>query len=120
MNADELKRAGAPVVPVPVALGGEAITYNLPVSIPGGLRLNREALADIFLGKISRWNDPVLEKLNPRSQLPNLPIVSVHRSDGVRYDVHLHRLPQQRREGLEGQGRHRQERAMAGEQHGWR
>jgi phosphate transport system substrate-binding protein len=82
MNADELKRAGAPVVQVPVALGGEAITYNLPVSIPGGLRLTREVVADIFLGKISRWNDAALEKLNPRAQLPNLPIVTVHRSDG--------------------------------------
>ena len=40
MNADELKRAGGPVVQIPVALGGEAITYNLPVSIPGGLRLS--------------------------------------------------------------------------------
>jgi phosphate transport system substrate-binding protein len=82
MNADELKRAGAPVVQVPVALGGEAITYNLPVSVPGGLRLTRDALVDIYLGKISRWNDPALEKLNPRANLPNLPIVSVHRSDG--------------------------------------
>jgi phosphate transport system substrate-binding protein len=82
MNADELKRAGAPVIQVPVALGGEAITYNLPVSVPGGLRLTRQAIVDIYLGKISRWNDPLLEKLNPRASLPNLPIVAVHRSDG--------------------------------------
>ena len=82
MNADELKRAGAPVVQVPVALGGEAITYNLPMSIPGGLKLTRDAIVDIYLGKISRWNDPTLEKLNPRVSLPNLPIVTVHRSDG--------------------------------------
>jgi phosphate transport system substrate-binding protein len=82
MNSDELKRAGGPVVQIPVALGGEAITYNLPVSIPGGLRLTRSALVDIYLGKISHWNDPVLEKLNPRAQLPSLPIITVHRSDG--------------------------------------
>jgi len=82
MNGDELKRAGGPVVQIPVALGGEAITYNLPTSIPGGLRLTREAVAEIYLGKITRWNDPLLEKLNPRASLPNLPIVTVHRSDG--------------------------------------
>ncbi|HEV2641829.1 MAG TPA: phosphate ABC transporter substrate-binding protein PstS [Candidatus Elarobacter sp.] len=82
MNGDELKRAGGAVVQVPVALGGEAVTYNLPTSIPGGLRLTREAVAEIYLGKISRWNDPVLEKLNPRASLPNMPIVTVHRSDG--------------------------------------
>ncbi len=82
MNSDELKRAGGAVVQVPVALGGIAVTYNLPVTVPGGLKLTREAIVDIYLGKISRWNDPALEKLNPRAGLPNLPIVSVHRSDG--------------------------------------
>jgi phosphate transport system substrate-binding protein len=82
MNADELKRAGGAVVQIPVALGGIAITYNLPTSIPGGLRLTRQAIVDIYQGKITRWNDPVLEKLNPRASLPNLPIVTVHRSDG--------------------------------------
>ena len=82
MNGDELKRAGGPVVQIPVALGGEAITYNLPVSIPGGLRLSRAALVDIYLGKITQWNDPALEKLYPRAQLPGIPIVTVHRSDG--------------------------------------
>ena len=82
MNADELKRASGAVVQVPVALGGIAVTYNLPVTVPGGLKLTREAIVDIYLGKITHWNDPVLEKLNPRAGLPNLPIVTVHRSDG--------------------------------------
>ncbi|HEY4438840.1 MAG TPA: phosphate ABC transporter substrate-binding protein PstS [Candidatus Elarobacter sp.] len=82
MNADELKRAGAPVVQVPVALGGVAVTYNLPSAPAGGLRLTREVVADIYLGKITQWNDPALVKLNPKAGLPNLPIVSVHRSDG--------------------------------------
>ncbi|HEV3155999.1 MAG TPA: phosphate ABC transporter substrate-binding protein PstS [Candidatus Baltobacteraceae bacterium] len=82
MNADELKRAGAPVVQIPVALGGEAITYNLPVEIKAGLKLTREALADIYLGKIAKWNDPEIAKLNSQTTLPDLPIVVVHRSDG--------------------------------------
>jgi phosphate transport system substrate-binding protein len=82
MNADELKRAGAPVVQVPVALGGVAITYDLPLLVKGGIKLSRQALADIFLGKITKWNDPEIAKLNPGATLPDLPIIVVHRSDG--------------------------------------
>ncbi len=82
MNSDELKRAGGVVVQVPVALGGVAVTYNLPSSVPGGLRLTREVVSEIYLGKITQWNDPALVKLNPHASLPNIPIVSVHRSDG--------------------------------------
>lgn len=81
MNADELKRAGDAVLQVPVALGGEAITYNLP-GVNKGLRFTRQVIADIFLGKISNWNDAAIAKLNPGAKLPNLPIVVVHRSDG--------------------------------------
>jgi len=81
MNATELKRAGAPVVQVPVALGGEAITYNLP-DLKGDLKLSRHLLVDIFLGKVTNWNDPSIAKANPGVALPSLPIVVVHRSDG--------------------------------------
>lgn len=80
MNAEELKRAGGLVVQIPVALGGIAVTYNLPGS--SAVRLTRAVLADIYLGKVTRWNDAELTKLNPRASLPNLPIVTVHRSDG--------------------------------------
>jgi phosphate transport system substrate-binding protein len=82
MNADELKRLPAPAVQIPAALGGVAITYNLPQFIKGGLRLSRQAIADIFLGKITHWDDPVLTKLNPSAGLPDTPIVVVHRADG--------------------------------------
>lgn len=81
MNADELKRAGGPVVQIPVALGGIAVTYNLP-STPGGLRLTRDLVVAIYLGKVTHWNDPAIEKLNPRATLPSTAIVTVHRSDG--------------------------------------
>ena len=80
MNADELKRAGGPVVQVPVALGGEAIAYNL--AAVKNLKLTRQAVVDIFLGKIQKWNDGAIEKLNPGTSLPDTPIVVVHRSDG--------------------------------------
>lgn len=81
MNADELKRAGDGVIQVPVALGGESIAYNVP-GIHNGLRLSRNLLVDIFIGKITKWNDPQIRKLNPNDRLPDTPIIVVHRSDG--------------------------------------
>jgi phosphate transport system substrate-binding protein len=81
MNADELNRAEGAVVQIPVALGGEAITYNLP-SLKSAITLSRDSVVDIFLGKIAKWNDPQLAKLNPGATLPDMPIVVVHRSDG--------------------------------------
>lgn len=80
MNAAELARAGSTVVQVPVALGGEVLSYNVP-GVPGGLRLSGKAVADIFLGKIGSWNDPELAALNPGKKLPKAPIVVVHRSE---------------------------------------
>ena len=81
MNADELKRAAEPVLQVPVALGGVAIAYNLP-GVTATFKLTRQLIADIFLGKITKWNDPAIAKLNPGVNLPDMPIVVVHRSDG--------------------------------------
>lgn len=82
MNSDELKRAPGTVLQIPVALGGEVITYNLPGVVHGGLHLSRELVADIFMGKISKWDDAALKKANPGANLPDMPIVVVHRSDG--------------------------------------
>jgi phosphate transport system substrate-binding protein len=81
MNASELARAKDKIVQIPVALGGETISYNLPgVTTP--LRLTGSVLADIFLGKIGNWSDPALAKLNPGVKLPKMAIVVAHRSDG--------------------------------------
>ena len=83
MNAGEIKAAeaaGGPVLQAPVVLGGVSVIYNLPGV--NGLRLTPGALADIFLGKISMWNDPAIAKVNPKLALPKTPIVVVHRSDG--------------------------------------
>ena len=57
------------------------LTYNLE-GIPSGLKVTPEAAADIFLGKIKKWNDPALAKENPDAKLPDKDIASVHRSDG--------------------------------------
>jgi phosphate transport system substrate-binding protein len=81
MNAAELQRAGKPVLQIPVTLGGEAICYNLP-GIPSSLKFTGELIADIYLGKITKWNDPAIQKLNPDTKLPDMAIMVVHRSDG--------------------------------------
>jgi phosphate transport system substrate-binding protein len=81
MNEAELQRAGDPVVQIPTTLGGEAICYNLP-GVDSGLKFTRELVADIYLGKVTKWNDPALQKLNPSVTLPDMPIMVVHRSDG--------------------------------------
>jgi phosphate transport system substrate-binding protein len=83
MNASELAAAkGGPVTQVPDALGAEGIAYH--VSLPAGarLRLTGPVLAAIFLGRVTRWNDPAITALNPGITLPGAPITVVHRSDG--------------------------------------
>jgi phosphate transport system substrate-binding protein len=81
MDAQELARAEAPILQLPATLGGEGIAYNVP-GIPKGLRLTRSLVADIYLGKITKWNDPAIARLNPGVRLPDLAITVVHRSDG--------------------------------------
>jgi phosphate transport system substrate-binding protein len=70
------------VVHVPTALGAVAITYNLPSLRSTPLRFDGAILADIFLGRITRWNDRRLSALNPGVALPEQDILVVHRSDG--------------------------------------
>lgn len=73
-------KAGGTVFQIPIALGGVSIAYNLP-GIKSGLHMTGPVLAQIYLGTISRWNNPQIRKLNPHAHLPNLAIVPVHRSD---------------------------------------
>ncbi len=75
------KARGSKVLHIPIIIGGEAITYNLP-NVGNGLILDGPTLADIYLGKITKWNDPRLVKLNPGRNLPNKSILVCHRSDG--------------------------------------
>jgi phosphate transport system substrate-binding protein len=84
MNAAELDaatRTGGAVVQLPVALGGVAIAYNLPGVSRGQLRLDGATLAQIFMGRITTWNDPAITRLNPALTLPHLSILPVHRSE---------------------------------------
>lgn len=82
MSNEELSHAkGGPILHVPTALGGVVVTYNLP-GITQPLKLTGPVVADIFLGKIKKWNDPAIAALNPGVKLPNDDILVVHRSDG--------------------------------------
>jgi phosphate transport system substrate-binding protein len=67
---------------IPTALGAVVTTYNLPSLGQKPLRFDGPTLADIFLGRISKWNDPRLAALNAGVALPNQDIIVVHRSDG--------------------------------------
>jgi phosphate transport system substrate-binding protein len=66
----------------PTVTGGIVPIVNLPGLRPGQLKLTGPLIADIFLGKIRRWNAPQIAAANPGLRMPNLPITVVHRSDG--------------------------------------
>jgi phosphate transport system substrate-binding protein len=80
MTDEQLAQAKVPILHFPTVLGAVVATYNLPGV--DTLRLTSDALAGIFLGKITMWNDPALAKENPGVKFPAEPIVPVHRSDG--------------------------------------
>lgn len=70
------------LVQVPVVTGAVVLAYNLPGVPPGALRLTPAVLADMYLGKIARWNHERISVVNPGVRLPNLPISVVYRGDG--------------------------------------
>lgn len=85
MNDEQLKayqdKHGFPVLHFPTVLGGVVPTYNIP-GVSASLNFTPEALAGIYLGTITKWNDPAISGPNPEVKLPDNDIVVVHRSDG--------------------------------------
>jgi len=81
MSDEQLKDAKTKILHIPTVLGADVPAYNVP-GISGEIKFTPEALAGIFLGKIQNWNDPAIAKVNPGVNLPNQPIIVVHRSDG--------------------------------------
>ena len=81
MNDAELARGNAPILHFPMTLGAVAVSYNLP-SVQQPLRLAGDVVADMFLGRITRWNDPRIAATNPGVTLPDEALLPVHRSDG--------------------------------------
>lgn len=79
MTNKEISDAGGNVLHVPTVMGAVAVVYNLP-ELPD-LKLDPETLTGIFLGDITKWNDPRIAGLNPKASLPAKDITTVHRSD---------------------------------------
>ena len=70
------------MVQFPAIVGGVVATYNVPGVPSGSLKLSGELLAEMFMGSISKWNDPKIASMNPDAKLPDLAITVSHRADG--------------------------------------
>jgi len=82
MSDDEMAKAkGGPILHIPTVLGADVITYNLP-GVTAALKLTPAVIADIFMGKVKKWNDTRIATLNAGVSLPATDILVVHRSDG--------------------------------------
>jgi phosphate transport system substrate-binding protein len=81
MSDDQLSKAGFKILHFPTVLGAAVLTYNIP-GVSAELKFTPEAIAGIYLGKITKWNDPAITAANPGVKLPGDDIVVVHRSDG--------------------------------------
>lgn len=81
MTDAEIAKAKGPILHIPTVLGAVAVTYNLP-AYTAQLKLTGEVLADIFAGKIKKWNDTRIANVNGGAKLPSSDILVVHRSDG--------------------------------------
>ena len=66
----------------PMVMGGIVMVVNIPGVKPGELVLDGPMVAQIYMGKITKWNDPAIKKLNPSLNLPDLAIANIHRADG--------------------------------------
>ncbi len=81
MTNDQLAAAPGHVLHFPTVLGAVVPSYNIP-GVTADLKFTGPVLARIYLGEITKWNDPAIEKLNPGVSLPATDITAVHRSDG--------------------------------------
>ena len=81
MTSEQQQAAPSKILHFPTVLGADVPVYNIP-NVTAELKFTGQVLADIFLGKITKWNDPALAKLNTGVNLPATDITVVHRSDG--------------------------------------
>jgi len=81
MTDEQIQQAPGRILHLPTVLGAVVPVYNIP-NFKGELKFSGPVLADIFLGKITKWNDPAIAKLNAGATLPSSDIAVVHRSDG--------------------------------------
>lgn len=80
MKKEDIAKVGEGVQLLPMTAGEIVVSYNLPGN-PQGLKLTRDVYSNIFLGKITKWNDPKIVAANPEIKLPDLPITVVVRAD---------------------------------------
>jgi phosphate transport system substrate-binding protein len=80
LKPDVLEKDG--LTQFPPVIGGEVMVVNLPGIKPGQMTLDGPTIANIYMGKITKWDDPAIAKLNPDLKLPSTAIAVVHRSDG--------------------------------------
>ncbi len=100
MSDKDLTEASAPILHIPTCAGAVVVTYNL--SGNPQLRFTPDVIADIFLGKIGKWNDRRISEINPGVKLPDMNVTVVHRSDGSGTTFYLQRLSEQGQQGMEG------------------
>jgi len=81
MSDDQLSQAKVKILHIPTVMGAVVPAYNVP-GITGELKFTPQVLADIFLNKITSWDNAAIAKANPGVKLPNTPIIVIHRSDG--------------------------------------
>jgi phosphate transport system substrate-binding protein len=81
MNDDQIKSAKVKTMHIPTVLGAVVPVYNIP-GVTKDLNFSGDVIADIYLGKITKWNDPRIVKDNPGVSLPDKAILPVYRSDG--------------------------------------
>src|SRR3954470_2029548 len=82
MNESQIQAVNGNLLHVPTVLGAVAVTYNLPSLGETQLKFDGNLLVDIFMGRVTNWNDPKIAALNPGVKLPDLDLIVVHRSDG--------------------------------------
>ena len=82
MTDQQIQAVQGNVVHIPTVIGAVVLTYNLPGVGSAKLRLDAPTIADIFLGRLTKWNDQRIASLNPGVKLPEQDIIVVHRSDG--------------------------------------
>ncbi len=82
MNESQIAAVNGNVLHVPTVLGAVVVTYNLPSVGATKLKFDGELLVDIFMGRVTKWNDKKIAALNPGVKLPDIDLIVVHRSDG--------------------------------------
>jgi phosphate transport system substrate-binding protein len=82
MNESQIQAVNANVLHIPTVLGAVVVTYNLPSLGDTKLKFDGNLLVDIFMGRVTRWDDAKIAALNPGVKLPGQDLIVVHRSDG--------------------------------------